>query len=81
MDGFMVQENMGRGWAIIGKTVSRLWKARGFIRRKRKTHRSGRKIICISYGLNLQLVENLSGEEGQKTTAVVICSNLWFFSL
>ena len=72
MDGFMVQENMGRGWGIIGKTVSRIWKARRFIHRKRKTHRSGRKIICISYVLNLKLVENLSGEGGKKTTTVFI---------
>lgn len=36
MDGFMGEESMGRGGGIIGMKVSRIWKARGFIHRKRE---------------------------------------------
>lgn len=36
MDGFMGQESMGRGGEIIGMKVSRIWKAREFIRRKKE---------------------------------------------
>lgn len=36
MDGFMGQESMGKGGGIIGMRVSRIWKARGFIHRKRE---------------------------------------------
>lgn len=37
-------------------------------------------MICISYVLNLKLLENLSGEEGN-TTAVLFVNNVWFFTL
>lgn len=36
MDGVMGQESMGKGGGIIGMKVSRIWKARGFILRKRE---------------------------------------------